>query len=254
MYLMYVDESGDIGLPPSSPTRYFVLSAIIIHELRWRDTISDLVKFRRHLKATKGLKIKEEIHCTNFINKPGPLVRIPRNDRLDIIKQCIDWLNVQRDLRIFSVVIDKSGKQATYDVFENAWNALLMRFENTLSYKNFPGPRKPDDTGMVLSDNTDGGKLRTLIRRMRHFNMIPSRYGPASRNLKLQYIIEDPVLRDSQFSLMHQMNDVVAYCAKQLYDPNSYVRKKGAGSFYKRLTNVSLQVVSTKNPYGIVQL
>lgn len=253
MYLMYVDESGDIGLPPSSPTRYFILSAIILHELRWRDTLGDLVRFRRHLKATKGLKIKEEIHCTDFINSPGPLVRIKRNDRLDIIKQSIDWLNNQPDLSVFSVVVDKSTKAAGYDVFERAWNALLMRFENTISYRNFPGPRNPDDTGMVISDNTDGGKLRGLMRRMRHFNMVPSKYG-GSRNLQLQYIIEDPVLRDSQFSFMHQMNDVLAYCAKQFYDPNSYMKKKGGNNFYKRLNNVSVKAVNPKNAYGIVEL
>ncbi|ACU61337.1 DUF3800 domain-containing protein [Chitinophaga pinensis] len=254
MYLMYIDESGDIGLPPSSPTRYFILSAIIIHELRWKDTLKDLVSFRRDLRDKKGLKLKEEIHCTDFINRPGPLVRIKRNDRLDIIKQSIDWLNSQPDLSVFSVVVDKQGRALGYDVFEAAWNVLLMRFENTLSYKNFPGPRNPDDRGIVLSDNTDGGKLRSLIRKMRHFNMIPSMYGTKARNLQLQYVIEDPVLRDSQYSFMHQMNDVVAYCAKQMYEPNSYMRKKGGHNFYKRLSNVSLKVVSRKNSFGIVEI
>lgn len=251
---MYIDESGDIGLPPSSPTRYFILSAIIIHELRWKDTLKDLVSFRRDLRDKKGLKLKEEIHCTDFINRPGPLVRIKRNDRLDIIKQSIDWLNSQPDLSVFSVVVDKQGRALGYDVFEAAWNVLLMRFENTLSYKNFPGPRNPDDRGIVLSDNTDGGKLRSLIRKMRHFNMIPSMYGTKARNLQLQYVIEDPVLRDSQYSFMHQMNDVVAYCAKQMYEPNSYMRKKGGHNFYKRLSNVSLKVVSRKNSFGIVEI
>lgn len=253
MYLMYVDESGDIGATTTSPTRYFILSAIVIHELRWRDILQDLVQFRQMLKATKGLKIREEIHCTDFISRPGPLVRIPRNDRLDIIKKCIDWLNAQPDLSIYSVVVDKNGKPPGYDVFLQAWNVLLMRFENTISYRNFPGPRNTTDMGMVLSDNTDGNKLRTLLRKMRHYNMIPSLFGGA-RNIKLQYIIEDPVLRDSQYSFLHQMNDVVAYCAKQLYEPNSYMKRKGANTFYKRLTHVGLSVVSKKNPYGIVEL
>lgn len=185
MYLMYVDESGDIGLPPSSPTKYFILSAIIFHELRWREILRDLVVFRRHLSVTKDLKMKEEIHCTNFISNPGPLVRIKRNDRLDIIKQSIDWLNGQSDLSIFSVVVDKNTKAEGFDVFEYAWSALLMRFENTLSNHNFRGPRNIEDTGLVISDNTDGGKLRTLIRRMRHYNMVPSKFGTGPRNLKL---------------------------------------------------------------------
>src|ERR1700742_2062235 len=98
MYLMYVDESGDIGQLPASPTRYFILSSIVIHELKWRDILQDLFRFRQMLKITKGLMIKEEIHCTKFISRPGALVRIPRNDRLDIIKKCIDWLNTQNDM------------------------------------------------------------------------------------------------------------------------------------------------------------
>lgn len=253
MYLMYVDENGDIGPTATSPTRYFILSAIVIHEMKWRDILQDLVHFRQILKATKGLKIREEIHCTNFISRPGTLVRISRNDRLDIIKKCIDWLNSQTDLSIYSVVVDKEGKPADYDVFLQAWNALLMRFENTISYKNFPGPQNTTDMGMVLSDNTDGNKLRTLLRKMRHYNMVPSLFGGV-RNVKLQYIIEDPVLRDSQYSFLHQMNDVVAYCAKQLYEPNSYMKRKGANTFYKRLNSVSLTVVSRKNSYGIVEL
>jgi len=253
MYLMYVDESGDIGLPPSSPTRYFILSAIIFHESSWREMLSDLVVFRKRLSATKGLKMKDEIHCTNFINNPGPLVRIKRNDRLDIIKQSIDWLNEQPNLSIFSVVVDKTTKAAGFDVFEYAWDALLMRFENTLSHRNFRGSQNVEDTGIVISDNTDGGKLRTLIRRMRHYNPVPSIFGGV-RNLKLQYIIEDPVLKDSQFSYMHQMSDVVAYCAKQFYDPNSYMKKKGGNNYYKRLTNVALTIVSSKNQYGIVHI
>ena len=258
---MYVDESGDIGLPPTSPTRFFILSAIVIHEMKWRDILQDLVHFRKMLKTSKGLKFKEEIHCVDFISRPGPLVRITRNDRLDIIKdrldiikKCIDWLNSQPYMSIYSVVVDKDGKPNDYDVFLHAWNALLMRFENTISYRNFPGPQNVTDMGMVLSDNTDGNKLRGLIRKMRHFNMIPSKFGTAARNLKLQYIIEDPVLRDSQYSFIHQMNDVVAYCARQMYEPNSYMKKKGGTTFYKRLGNVALKVVSGKNEYGIVEL
>jgi len=49
MYLMYVDESGDIGLT-GSPTRYFVLTGLVLHELRWRQTLDGLIAFRREQK------------------------------------------------------------------------------------------------------------------------------------------------------------------------------------------------------------
>lgn len=254
MYLMYVDESGDVG-KENSPTRFFVLSAIVIHELRWRATLSNLLEFRRMLRDNKGLKIREEIHCTDFINKPGDLKRIKRNDRLDIIKKCIDWLNSQPQINVFSVVVDKQGR--TDDIFELAWNTLAMRFENTIRYNNFSGPQNADDRGMILSDNTEGEKLRKLIRKMRHYNTIPNTreyYTSGFRNVKLEYLIEDPIFRDSQVSFLHQMNDVIAYCVRQKYEPNAYMKKKGGHNFYKRLDNVVVKPVSRYNDLGIVEI
>ena len=255
MYLMYVDESGDSG-KLKSPTKYFILTAIVIHELRWRPLLESLVEFRKGLRDVKGLKLSDEIHhCTHFINKPGELVRISRNNRVDIMKKCVDWLNSQADINVFSVVVKKEDKSG--DIFEIAWNTLLMRFENTISYKNFAGPQNADDRGIVLSDNTEGEKLRALIRKMRHYNTIPNRgemHASGYRNIPLQYVIEDPVFRDSKYSFMHQMNDVAAYSARQMYEPNSYMKKKGGHNFYKRLDNVSCKVVSKTNDFGIVEI
>jgi Protein of unknown function (DUF3800) len=39
MYLMYVDESGDPGLN-NSPTRYFTLTGMVVHEQRWHETVN----------------------------------------------------------------------------------------------------------------------------------------------------------------------------------------------------------------------
>ena len=119
MYLMYVDESGDCGLV-NSPTRYFILSAIVFHELRWKDLLDDLVRFRRILKKLRGLKMNDEIHATHFINNPGNLVTIKRNDRLDILKKCVDWVAQHPDISVISVCIDKQGK-TNDDIFEMAW-------------------------------------------------------------------------------------------------------------------------------------
>lgn len=254
MFFMYVDESGDVGIN-NSPTHFFILSAIVLHELRWKNTLRELVDFRRSLRDTKGLKLREEIHCTEFINKPGELIRIRRNDRLDILKKCIDWINGQPQLNVFSVAIDKRGR--TDDIFELAWNTLAMRFENTIRHGNFSGPRNADDRGIVLSDNTEGERLRKLIRKMRHFNYVPNKqrvFTKGARNLKLEYVIEDPVFRDSRFSFIHQMCDVIAYMVRQKYEPNAYLKKKGGHNFYKRLANVTTVSVTTKNQYGIVEL
>ena len=250
---MYVDESGDTGLL-NSPTRYFVLSSLIVHELRWKELLDSLIEFRRRIRIVKGLKLREEIHASHFITRPGELVRIKRNDRLDILKQCLSWCAIQSTISIITVRIDKQGK--TGDVFEHAWELMIQRFENTIRHRNFPGPANPDDRGFIISDNTDGKKLIGLLRRMRKYNPVSNvrgLYTSGYRDLPLDYVIEDPFMKDSQSSYVHQIVDVVAYFAHQLYEPNAYIRKKGAKLFYHLLDPVVQRHASRLHPFGIVE-
>jgi hypothetical protein len=132
---------------------------------------------------------------------------------------------------------------------------LIQRFENTLLHKNFPGPFN-NDKGLVLADNTNGQKLIKLIRQMRRYNPIPNmaHLGGGSRNIPLRAIIEDPNFRDSSHSLILQMVDVVAYFARQVFEPNKYVRTKGARTFYSRLKSVINQKVTNNSKhFKIVQ-
>src|SRR5690348_4769836 len=106
---MYVDESGDCGLT-GSPTRYFVLTGLIVHELRWEEYLDRIVEWRRHLKQRFGLLLKEELHAADMLTRPGRLVRIPRNDRLAIIRGFADQLAAMPDMSLINVVVDKRGK------------------------------------------------------------------------------------------------------------------------------------------------
>lgn len=252
MYLMYVDESGDPGTN-NSPTKYFVLSAIIFHESYWLDILNDLIAFKRSLKNQYGLMIKEEIHASAFLTgRPKLKNTIKRHDRLDLLKKCLDWLSNRADVSIISVRIDK---QRNIDPFERAWQLLIQRFENTLLNKNFPGPFN-NDKGLMFADNTNGQKLTTLVRKMRRYNPIPNMasIGGGSRNISLRAIIEDPSFRDSGHSLLLQMVDVVAYFTRQVYEPNKFVRTKGARTFYGRLYKVINKHVTYSNKnYKIIE-
>lgn len=249
MFLMYVDESGDIGTQ-NSPTNCFILSALVFHELRWNAIMENLVAFRRHLRTTTGLKLREEIHATHFMNRPGELRRIKRHERVDILKQCIDWVADQQDINVITVVAAKTGKTKE-QVFDWSWQRLIQRFENTIRYRNFKGPVNPDDRGMLIADRTDDKQLRLLVRRMRRYNPIPNVIG-GYRNLTLDYVIEDPIMRESKDSFLHQIVDVVSYCARQLYEPNTYMKKKGGHKFYERLDTALVKHASKSHPLGIV--
>lgn len=254
MFLMYVDESGDCGLV-GSPTQYFVLTGLVVHELRWRTTLDTLIDFRRRMKARFGLKLREEIHAAHFINSPGELKRIPRHERLLILRLFADELARIPDLNIINVVVNKAGRTAGYDVFESSWMTLLQRFENTIRARNFPGPANADERGMVLPDQTDMGKVTQLLRRMRRFNPIPSQFGfTGYRNLLVNNIIEDPFFKLSHQSLFTQAVDVAAYFLYQTLAPNSFIKKQGARNYFSRLDPILCKHASRTDPRGVVRL
>ncbi len=115
-----------------------------------------------------------------------------------------------------------------------------------------------DERGIIITDRTDVRKLTKVLRKMRRFNPVPNdrRYfSGGSRNLTLNFIIEDPVFRDSQNSFFHQNVDVICYCARQLYEPNAAFSKKGGRTIYNKLKDVIVYKATNKNhPLGIVEL
>ncbi len=253
MYLMYVDESGDTGLA-NSPTKYFILSGIVLHELRWRDYFDQLVDFRKRMLNTFGLHLREEIHSAQFITNPGNFARIRKCDRLTILRDFSNELATMTDLNVINIIVNKTNKTSNYDVFGMAWKVLLQRFENTMSYRNFRGPANADNKGILITDDTDVKKLTTLIRQIRRYNPIPNSLRDGYRNLTTKFIIEDPNFRDSKDSYFIQAADLVAYLLFQFYCPNAYMRKKSGKNYFQRLDPILCKVTSRSDPLGIVWL
>lgn len=255
MYLMYVDESGDCGLL-NSPSPLFVLTGLVVHELRWTEYRDRFIDFRRRMRNTFGLKLREELHASAMINRPGALVRIRRNDRLTILHCLVRELAAMPDLNIINVLVDKRGKTPPYDVFGKAWIALIQRFENTISHRNFRGPANADERGMILPDHTDDKKLIRLLRQLRYYNPVPNQpqHGPGYRNLTLSRVIEDPSFRESEHSYFIQACDAVAFMLYQQEVPNAYMRKKSGNNFFKTLDPILCKVASPRDPQGVVRL
>ncbi len=116
---MYVDESGDVGMV-NSPTRFFALVGLVVHELRWQASLARLSGFRHRIRTRFGLPLRRELHAAEMISRGGAFKCIPRNDRLTIVRWFADELATIPDLNLIPVVVDKHGKPGTYDVFEMA--------------------------------------------------------------------------------------------------------------------------------------
>ena len=253
MYLMYVDECGDCGLV-NSPTGCFGLSGIVLHELRWRQHLDQLIAFRRRMKTMYGLRMREEIHARQLLIHPGPLARIAKHDRLAIIRAFADEIARMPGLSIINVVIDKTAKPYGYDVFSMAWTVLFQRLENGIANRCMPGPQNPDERGMVFPDNTDNAKLTALLRKMRRYNPVPGLHGRPARNMSVQLIVEDPSFRDSGESYFMQVADLSAFLLYQNQCPCTYIRQKGARNYLFRLRPVLHLQAARSDPDGIVRI
>lgn len=253
MYLLYVDESGDTGMV-NTQTRYFVLSGLVVHELRWNQTLDSVLVFRQTLRVKYGLKLREEIHAAHFMHRPKKVARIAKHRLLLLLHDVLDFEAALPDVSILNVIVDKHSKRPDYDVFDKAWTALIQRFENTISHRNFPGPQNPEDYGLVIVDKTDEKKLRNLARRMRRYSPIPSISGVGYRHIPISKVLEDPVHRDSLHSYFVQLADVNAYFLLQKDQPCGYIRRKGARRYFDRLNPVLCTVASQTDPQGIVRL
>lgn len=253
MYLMYVDESGDTGLS-GSPTTHFVLSGLVIHESKWRDFVAQISAFRKTLKTVYGLPLRTEIHAAHFIQGP-PVPGMKRHVRLSILRNFLDEIAKMNFISITNVVVNKTNKSGSYDVFTNAWQALFQRFENTLRYGNFPGAHR-NDYGLVLTDATDGLKLQSMVRKMAVYNPVPNMasFGPGYRNIPILRVIEDPHPKDSKDSYFIQACDTCAYFLMQNMKPNSFIRRQSARNYVSRLSPVLNKKASTTNTLGIVML
>lgn len=250
---MYVDESGDNGLT-GSPTTHFAISGLVIHESRWRDFVNQIVAFKKTMRTVHGLPVRTEIHAAHFIKGP-PIANMKRHVRLAILRNFLDEIAKLDYISITNVIVDKSNKSPNYDVFTSAWQALFQRFENTLSYGNFPGAHR-NDRGLVLTDATDGGKLQRMTRMMAVHNPVPHMAwaGPGYRNMPLLRIVEDPHPKDSKDSYFIQACDTTAYFLLQKFKPNSFIRRAGAQHYFHRLTPVLNTRTSQANEFGIVML
>ena len=124
MYLMYVDESGDTGLE-NSPSDYFVLSGMVVHELRWKDCLTKLYEFKKRVASNFDLRIREEIRASRMMSRPGDLIKIKKHDRLTILRHFINEIATFPEISIINVVVQKADKAANSDIFEMAWRTLI---------------------------------------------------------------------------------------------------------------------------------
>lgn len=217
MYLAYMDDSGDPGVDPGSPTPTYTIACVFVRDQHWVSLFEDLLGFRRYLRANFGLRMRQEVKANELVKGSGPWATLGLGDRIrkDGIYRASMRLQAKvGTVKTFAVVIDKSRCSTPDEVRATAWRHTLERVEAFARHNT--------ETVMLLPDSGEYDRFRKLARQMRRFSEVGAMIGGGTLSRPLaRYLIDDPVERDSAQSYMVQLADLNAYAAyrKERPDP-----------------------------------
>lgn len=211
-----MDESGDPGVNPGSPTPTYTVSCLFIHATHWVALFEDMLKFRRYLSQNFGLRMRQEVKANELVKGSGPWAALPFGDRVrkDIFRSFMRFQAKCGTVKTFAVVVDKSRCATAEEVRTVAWKHALERVERFATYNH--------DTVMLIPDGGNYDRFRKLTRKMRRFSQVGALGGGGTLSRPLERVlIDDPVERDSKQSYFVQLADLNAYAAyrKERPDP-----------------------------------
>ncbi|MCH8241888.1 MAG: DUF3800 domain-containing protein, partial [Planctomycetes bacterium] len=156
MHLMYVDESGDPGLPADGkfaenggPTRYFVRAGVIVHAWKWWGVNDSIASF----KKSRSLPWSAELRAHDLRSGKGAFKGWKVADRLVVLDDLLDTVGKELDISILAVVIDKTKvdplQRSRYS------NPSVRSFEFLLErYSSFLG-QQSDRCGVAILDSVE---------------------------------------------------------------------------------------------------
>lgn len=221
MYLVYIDDSGDTGFKSAgSPTDAFILSAVIVKDEDWLNTLDQIISFRRFLFQNFGLRQRDELKAGYLIHGTGPFSKLRTSEaaRMRIYKQTLRFQQKLGTIKTWAILIDKDkweGKGWNIGIRDVAWENMIQRIEAYTRYGK--------ENCMIFPDEGHPAFVRGMFRRMRRFNLVQSAYEPGRKlSRPATFIVEDPNYRHSNESYFVQLADMNAYAAYRHIFPESY--------------------------------
>lgn len=247
MEIIYIDESGDPGHhKDASP--HFILSGLIVSQKDWIASLEKLKKLRKSLKSEFGLNMRTELHASELIRitKIKEYKKISKTQRMKLLKNYISEIPIIfNNSKIINICIDKS-EHTDKDIFELAWSRLIQRFDTYLK-------KQASDYGIMVVDDTQSKKLKTLLRKMRTYNPTPSHYSGTAQNIPVDNILEDPFSRNSDDSYFIQTADFIAHTLYRKEFPKGSLRKWNVQYFFNELEPILLKKATAYDYFGIVR-
>jgi hypothetical protein len=235
-YLAYIDDSRD--------EKIACFSAIVIPALDWPQVLDDIIDFRRELKKSDGIRVKKELHASDFVAGRGDLGAIvTKARRAGIFEETLDFVASRPRLKILNACVPRACEEMA---FERLIQRLQVHMEkkNTLYLEGPDAGRQPDPDAQVIVIVDQGKDYTGIVRRMRRHNYIASRYGSwypsgaKAQNIPITRIVEDLVFRDSRQSALIQLADFCAFALLRFENPIASRTKYGLDKAFLRLERV----------------
>ena len=201
MWLLYVDESGDVD----NPADHFVVGALAIHESRVRSLNRSLDAI-----AARHLTVNLELHAQWIRAGKGPWGAIPRPVKQGLLADVPTALGTFAGTRggaLFAVARAPQAVPAA-DPLERTFEELLLRFTQMLVRIN--RENGTNEHGIVIADKAKYElTLQPIVQRWR---------TAGTRFARLGRLVEVPLFIDSRATRLTQAADFVAHGVYRHYE------------------------------------
>ena len=236
MHLVYIDDSkGD---------RHVCFSALVIDANQWRNALDHLLEMRRAMKASHGIYVKKEMHATDWLGGRGRIAdrHVSIAERVSLFNLALSQISEIPTIQILNAIGHKRSEETVFEF-------LLNRLQKNMQVNN--------SKAMILCD--EGKTYDALLRKMRHHNHIPSRFGAwdtgkSSKNIALQNIVEDISYRNSKRSFFIQAADFCAFSLLRKEFPTDRLMSLGVHKSFDLLDKALVKKASYKDPQGIIRI
>ena len=203
--IIYVDESGDLGTE-GSPTRHFVMSAVVFPHSAWARVNADMSRLRRRLLELYGLDEGAEIHAREFLGGARLHRGLDIRRRFQCVHHIIGFLQARPELRATRVAVEK-GQIGGGALLKVAWDGLMEVISAGLPSDDLP---ICGATGWVVVVDHHGAAP------YRPENWRGNSLAPESQMLDL------PFGRRAQDSPILQIADLLSFLTKQALEPGRH--------------------------------
>jgi hypothetical protein len=235
MYFCYIDESGDCGLydaakPDKTGSKFFILAGIIVAANKWKISLGTMKAFRKKIAREGSLPYHVEFHCAEMIDphKVKEFTQISVADRWKLMEEYAETLGQNTAFSLVTVVIDKAKSTLNPDEYLTASiTKLYQAFDEFLKAK--------ESNGILFFDRANEKHINTHVRKL----LGTGASGETIPDVRIGWVIEDPIFRISSDSMFIQSADVVAYTLKEKEFPQASRQKHQAHKiFTRKLTSI----------------